>query len=330
MSNILLIDVDSKIPNLALMKISTYWKSRGAKVGFVSLGLSGYPKSHRKIRRINASKFDKYYLSCIFTCNKNLYVVDGIGESGGTGVDFLSHLPKEIDNLDEDYSLYPNNKISYGFITRGCIRNCPFCFVPKKEGDLQFYRSWRSIAKHKVVHFLDNNFLAWEGHAECLREMNNEGLKFQFNQGLDIRLLDSQNSKLLADSRYDGEYIFAFDHVKLENLITSKLQLFRNYTNRKEWGIKFFIYHNDETMKIEDTIYRVLWCRKQKVLPYIMRDKNCWNSENEEFYTDLAAWCNQPKMFKSLSFVEFCNFRHQKNKKRAESSSNTYLLAKNL
>ena len=34
MSKILLIDVDSKIPNLALMKISAYHKSIGDAVGF--------------------------------------------------------------------------------------------------------------------------------------------------------------------------------------------------------------------------------------------------------------------------------------------------------
>lgn len=31
---VLLFDVDSTIPNLALMKLSTYWKNLGAEVGF--------------------------------------------------------------------------------------------------------------------------------------------------------------------------------------------------------------------------------------------------------------------------------------------------------
>lgn len=40
-----LIDVDSKIPNLALMKLSTYYKSIGETVEFVQDGKE-YPKIH--------------------------------------------------------------------------------------------------------------------------------------------------------------------------------------------------------------------------------------------------------------------------------------------
>ena len=55
---VLLIDVDSKIPNLALMKISAYHKSIGDEVGF------------------NISKLDKIYASIIF--NKNHHAMDGL------------------------------------------------------------------------------------------------------------------------------------------------------------------------------------------------------------------------------------------------------------
>lgn len=46
-----LIDVDSKIPNLALMKISSYYKSLGEQVEFVQAGVN----------------YDKIYASTVFT-----------------------------------------------------------------------------------------------------------------------------------------------------------------------------------------------------------------------------------------------------------------------
>ena len=40
---ILLVDVDSKIPNLALMKISTYHKNQNDTVDIIRLNFDGYP-----------------------------------------------------------------------------------------------------------------------------------------------------------------------------------------------------------------------------------------------------------------------------------------------
>ena len=50
-------------------------------------------------------------------------------------------------------------------------------------------------------------------------------------------------------------------------------------------------------------------------LPYIMRDISCWESEHKDFYTDLAAYCNQAAMFKKLTFEEFLNKRHTKQER---------------
>lgn len=50
-----LLDVDGKLPNLALMKISTYYKNQGEKVEFVQHG----------------REYSKIYASAIFTKSKN-------------------------------------------------------------------------------------------------------------------------------------------------------------------------------------------------------------------------------------------------------------------
>ena len=49
---ILLIDADSTIPNLALMKLSAYWKRQGFVVDFLALHIPYYPSRIEKSKRL--------------------------------------------------------------------------------------------------------------------------------------------------------------------------------------------------------------------------------------------------------------------------------------
>lgn len=312
---ILLVDVDSKIPNLALMKISTYHKSLNDIVDIIKLGFDGYPVK-KKTKSVDARGYNRVYASCIFTVNKDVFEITNCNniKIGGTGVSLDYNLPDYIDCLSEDYSLYPNNNISYGFITRGCVRNCYFCFVPQKEGKIRFYRKWQDIVKDKFKYtdFLDNNFLAYKNHKIILQELIDKNIKFKFNSGLDMRLIDSENSELLSRCNYWSEFIFAFDDIKDENIINKKFSIFKKFISR-DWATKFDIYCNPN-MPLKDVIYRINWCRSNKALPYIMRDKSCWDSQYKYFYTDLASYCNQPGLFKNMPFEKFLYERNNKSK----------------
>lgn len=307
---ILLVDVDSKIPNLALMKLSAYHKSIGDSVEISKLAFNGYSKKHNP-KNVNAKNYDKVYVSCVFTNNKENFIIKNCFDIlvGGTGINLETVLPNYIDSFEEDYSIYPENDISYGFITRGCIRDCPFCFVPDKEGKLHFYRDWKQIVKHDKVKFLDNNFLAYPDHKKILKELIDANIRFQFNQGLDIRLLDDENAYLLSKAKYFGDYIFAFDYVKMEKLIIEKLMLFKSHFSPK-WRTKFFVYVHPSMDIINDVIYRIETLRNNYALPYVMRHESCWESENREFYIDLAGYCNQPILFKRMSFASYVNAKH--------------------
>ena len=100
---ILLIDIDSKIPNLALMKLSAYHRTCNDDVGF------------------DITDPDKVYASVIFRKNKHL--VDGLKFYypnadiiiGGSGYDISVSLPDEIELMKPDYSLYPECDYSIGF-----------------------------------------------------------------------------------------------------------------------------------------------------------------------------------------------------------------------
>ena len=165
---------------------------------------------------------------------------------------------------------------------------------------------------------MDNNILAYEGHKEILKELRDKKVKCQFNQGLDIRKIDDENAKLLSELNYFGEYYFAFDDLKIEPIILGKLEIINKYIT-KDWKLKMFLYCNPNMDLVKDVVYRVEFCNNHKILPYLMRDQTCWDSENNEFYIDLCAWCNQPGLFKKMTFEEFMQKRTNNEDRRKSS-----------
>lgn len=312
---ILLIDTDSKIPNLALMKLSTFHKEKGHSINLKKLGFTGY-RSKRAIVEIDNTLYDRTYVSTIFTVNKNKVTFKTYRDViiGGTAYT-LANLPTKIDDTSEDYSIYPTNKASFGFITRGCPRKCSFCIVPEKEGGVYKYRDINQIVKHDKVFFMDNNILAYDKHLDILAELVDSKIKCQFNQGLDMRLITHENAQGLANLNYIANYTFAFDHINLERQLDIKLSILRKYII-SDWKIRMFVLGGYDST-IADDIYRIEWCRKNKVLPYYMRHDKCWDSLDKNFYTDMASWCNQPGFFKNMSFEEFVIKRNPNDPKRA-------------
>ena len=314
---ILLVDADSKIPNLALMKLSRFHKSQGDSVQLIKLDIPYYPH-RKKVMHTLPEGYDKVYCSVVFEGSK-LWIQDEGAEFGGTGYSLGIKLPDGIESLEPDYSIYPDNDISYGFISRGCIRNCYFCKVPEKEGYIHQVSTVNKIVRHKKVKFLDNNILALPNHKIILRQLALLKIKCCFNQALDIRLLDAENSKTLSELKYIGGYTFAFDSWSYLKSIKSKLPLLDWC---RPWGVKFFVYCNP-SMDDSDIVNRIEFLRSNKMLPYIMRDISCWGSDISCFYVDLAAWCNQPNLFKKMSFATFMGKRHTDNS-RIDDHINRY------
>ena len=188
-----LVDYDGRIENLALMRASTYHKQRGDKV-ILKRG-DAYPELW--------DTPDLLYISCIFKWNGAAAsrLAEGWGDIallGGTGVDIARQLPPEIATCPPDYSLYGRDR-AIGFISRGCIRNCPWCVVPRKEGKLhRVATAAEVVGDHKEALLLDNNFLALDGHEADLKWLIEHRPAIDFNQGLDARLVTPTNAPLLA------------------------------------------------------------------------------------------------------------------------------------
>lgn len=183
--NIGLHDSDkTNFPNLALMKLSAYHKSIGDNVEWWNPLLT----------------YDRVYSSKVFTFTSECQYLPENTVKGGTGYGIMDELPQEIDDMFPDYSIYPHCDYAIGFLTRGCIRNCPWCIVPKKEGKIRPYRTWRDIKRpdsNKIV-FMDNNILACDHGLAEIQSMVGEKLKVDFNQGLDARLITDEVAEMLS------------------------------------------------------------------------------------------------------------------------------------
>ena len=298
---ILLVNVDSRW-NMAIRKMYNYFR-REHDVEMIDLGFSGYPHNRKKV--IDGTGYDKVFVSNIFDINKDRVTVKNCADVqfGGIGSNNPHRqLPCEIEATEPYY--FADEDTSYGFITRGCIRNCWFCKVPKFEGKLKEYNAIESIVKHKKVKFLDNNILAYPKHMEVFQWcLDHPEIRVEFNQGLDFRLVNDENLEALSKLNYMGEYIFAFDEPKYQPLLEKKLALMKKYVSTP-WKLKFYIYYHP-SMDLKQLWERVEWCRERECLPYIMRDIACWDCDNKNFLIDYAAYCNQPGMFKKVSFADF-------------------------
>ena len=191
---ILLLDVDSRLPNLALMKLSRYFKEQGRRVVLAR-------------RNTFVAGVEAVYASAVFSRPVTQNLVDRLRKYygdllilGGSGVDVRKRLPDEVEQMPADYSLYPElGDRAIGFITRGCPFRCSFCIVPLKEGKNRQVADLDELltdGRRKLI-LLDDNILAHPGAGDFLEEMAARNVKVNFTQTLDLRLMDQEKASLL-------------------------------------------------------------------------------------------------------------------------------------
>jgi len=266
---VLLVDADSKegFPNLALMKLSAWYKKEGWEVDLIH-GLPMAPPLHL---------YDKSYISVIFFQNKERALDYGLMlpncEIGGSGYDLTKILPDEIEHIMPDYSLYDID-YSIGFTSRGCLRKCGFCVVPKKEGDIRDNAPITEFLAHDKVMLLDNNFLASPRGKQNLDFLIINDLKVNFNQGLDIRLVDTELATLLASTKYYSWNFktrglhFAFDDMRYENEVWQGIDLLENAgVNPKH--LMFYVLIGYNTTEEQD-LHRIYSLKDRGVKPFVM------------------------------------------------------------
>lgn len=268
----------NKYPPIALMKLSTYHKSLGDNVVFCK-GKNKELREKKWDRIYITTVFTfhwkivvntiKYYKRSLKEHAK-LYVGGAMAtimanelrqEESIKGIEILKGLLDRAGALDEnniiiddlvlDYDIidpsknqylsyeYPVKNAYFIHATRGCVRKCAFCAVPKIEPTFKGYcpiacRIKETTEKYGVkkdLMIMDNNILASDRLEDIIDEIIESGFGvdnnilpgtrkkrfIDFNQGLDARLI-AENPKLIEIlSRVAIKPIrIAFDHAEPE------------------------------------------------------------------------------------------------------------------
>lgn len=290
---VLLIHFDGKMPNLALMVASAHHKAQGDEVGF------------------HVSDPNLVYVSCIF--EKNLPQAWGLPKFypdanvliGGPALGKPNELPFDTDIMP-DYGLYGID-FSMGFTSRGCIRSCPWCVVPRLEGDIREGTPIEIFHNpdHKKIILLDNNLLASPTWMRTLEYLIEKRLKVNFSQGLDIRLVDEEKAELLSGIPAYGwtfktpMYHFAWDLPELEDDVRRGVELLKGAGIRGR-RLMFYVLTGFNTSHEQD-LYRVKKLLELGVDPYVM----VYNDRRDDrFIQHLERWVNG-RIYKKCRFDEY-------------------------
>lgn len=294
-----LIDVDGHngFPNLALMKIARYHKSRGDDVSWYDVMFGG--------------QYDRVYASKVFSFTEDYGYFIHADEvvRGGTGYDIHVNLPDEIEYLQPDYSIYHqiDSKTAYGFLTRGCPNKCKWCVVPQKEGSIRPYMDVDDIAVDGRTNLIlmDNNIVACDYGLRQIEKIIERGYRVDFNQAIDARLITDDIALMLSKVRWMG-------YIRLGCDTSAQVKYCKSVIDKMiSLGYKgaFMLYtmlHGD----IEECYDRVSrWrleygsrvaCQSQPMLDFTTKYQNI-----PQWQKDMARWSNQHTAYAICDFKDF-------------------------
>jgi radical SAM superfamily enzyme YgiQ (UPF0313 family) len=249
------------------------------------------------------------YISKVFTFTPDIHTViqaDEI-ERGGTGYDIYKKLPKEIDSQQPDYSIYPvcncyNGKTAYGFLTRGCIRNCAFCIVPKKEGGIRAYSDIETVLQgRKTAILMDNNVLASEHGLRQLEKIVDLKCKVDFNQGLDAKLVTDEIANILSKMKWIESIRFSCDTNKAIEPLVRAIEKLDKFGVRRH---SIFVYNL--VTDVFEAYERIKFQKELGITPFAQPYRDFENKVlPTQIQKDFASWVNNRKIFKSCDFKEF-------------------------
>lgn len=269
-SHVLLVEPDyySRYPPLGLLKLSAYHKKQGDTTELAE----GIKQNFLKIPEI-------IYITSLFTWSwepvwkavqhysklfpkselwlGGLYAslmpehakLSGISENR-----IWNGLFDKAEDLLPDYSLVPDwNKKERGsivFASRGCIRKCTFCAVPRIEGKLCSEK--KTIKQliwpdHKRIIFFDNNFLASAERESILDELIDLNLMVDFNQGLDARLINEKIAKKISKLRINPFLRISYDNLEMTGEVKKAIYLLKSAGINERNILVYSLYNFTDT-----------------------------------------------------------------------------------
>lgn len=274
--NVLLLQLDGKLPNLALMRIAAHHRERGDQVELHHGADFG---------DMFEQPFGRVYASTLFERTRPLAhrVLDTYPTAiiGGTGWDVVGSLENiGISTQALDYSLYPSYRHSIGFAMRGCRLRCPFCVVPVKEGRActaaTIAEIWRGNPWPREVVLLDNDFFGnpeWRARVEELRAGH---FKVCFTQGINARMLTPEQAEAISSVDYrdsnmaERRLYTAWDRTQDEGRFFAGLELLCRNGVRPRHLLVYMLVGFDPGETHKDRDHRRRRLREFGALPYPM------------------------------------------------------------
>jgi len=276
-------DDNTGFPNLALMKLSAWHKDNGDTTS----------------RFVPLETYDRVYSSKVFTFTPEDPYLTFDAVKGGTGYGIYEDLPENVEHTCPDYSLY-GYEYSMGFLTRGCIRKCPWCFVPRKEGSVRAHADVDEFLRHKDVVLLDNNVLAHPHGIAQIEKMARLNVRVDFNQGLDARLIDDATARMLGKLSWMSPLRLACDSSDVIPHIAKAVQNLRwhNVTPRR-----YFCYCL--VQDVDEAVERVRFLKGIDIDPFcqpFMDEKGTPPTKEQRAF---ARWVNHKAEYKSRTWEEY-------------------------
>lgn len=296
----------STLPNIALMRLSAYHKALGHEV------------------LLNVTPFDRpdvVYISTLFTWQQRQVAAIAAQfhcdvQVGGPGWDLSLRLPAEVDAMPADYDLFG---IDYGigYSSRGCIRHCAFCPVPRAEGHVREASAISELLNPRSnrLMLLDNNFFASDWRPK-IAEIRARGLIIDWPQGLDIRLLDEDQAHALGELRGQiaGDRFtrprtlhFAWDLPSSdarEDEVRRGVALLQGvgFTAR---DLRFYVLIGFPGYKIGDELHRIEVLHDLGIEPYVMVYRDFSEQDRRDpVRMDIQHW-NNGHVWRSVAFSSY-------------------------
>jgi len=278
--NIGLIDIEPNIVNTAYMQISQFHKDNGDSVEWWS--------------PLTGNQFDRVYCSSLFDfTNKNDIPKHAI--IGGTGFNVKTRLPQEIEECEYDYSIYPECDYSIVWLSRGCIRKCPFCLVWEKEGYISSQIPKELNANGKYIKVQDNNFFANPEWPAAYLWLKNSKQPINFSSGIDIRILNKRQCRQLAKLKIQGQIHIAWDNPRDD--LAKHIELLISHI--KPYKIMCYVLIGYWSTPEED-LYRIETLRDLKIDPFVMP-----YDKSDNYQKRFARWVNHKAIFKSVKWCDY-------------------------
>lgn len=207
-------------------------------------------------------KVQKAYMRCVWHRLNGYHV-----RCGGQAVYMNPSIFREFDTQRSNIDAISHHNPNATFTSRGCIRKCSFCLVPKMEGKLIELENYpiRPI-------ICDNNLLATSSRhfnkvIDNLLEYKLTGI--DFNQGLDARILNNHHASRLSELPRDTIVRLAWDNIKTESQYLRAVDMLISH-GIKEKQIRTYVLIGYKDSP-DDAYYRLEKIRELGLLPNPMR-----------------------------------------------------------